>query len=252
MKNRWLCLLLALLLTASMPAAALAQERGYETPEACAQALFDALQTQDVALMESCMAFEEMAAGFDYQAQAERMKSAPTFVFQLPATDAFTEIYNVETMRRNWYMRVSSLILYAADPALAALLFDGKTYSVSSEEYTTILASVDSLDTDNVLADYEYQGTIAPSEISAAADAYAKQEMQERLQSTMACWGIDTFTELAMVVQKTGGSLFNGKITYILPVRFVQVDGRWLIDPNGSMLGSILGLRSTDLVMEMP
>jgi hypothetical protein len=202
--------------------------------------------------MENCVAFEEMVDSLNYRLQAERFQSILSYGQSLPTVDPFTAAYNEAMLRRAWYLRVASFILLAADPSLADLLFEGITYTAATDEYNAILEAVDMLDTDNVLGEYEYQGALAPAEIAAVADAYASERNQDNMRRLMTVWGIDTFTELALVVQKPSGSLLGGKVTYILPVRFVQFDGLWLADPNGSTLGSLLGLNVTAFAMEMP
>ena len=252
MRKFVLCLI-CLPLAALLPLSALAEEvRGFDTPEACAQAIFDALKTQDLELMESCVAFDEMASSFDYQAQAERMQAAMGISSFLPATDTFSCEFNASLLRRNWYLRVSSLILYAADPTLAGLLFDGRVYAAKSGEYAKIMEAVDTLDTDNVLWNVEYLGTVAPQDLPSIADIYMSDKNQQTMKSIMSVWGVEIFTELALKLRWTGGPAGADGTDYLIPIRFVQIGGRWLADPNPSVLAAILGLNAANFALPMP
>ena len=210
MKKSLLCLVLVLF-TALFPAASFAREtaRGFDTPQACAQAVFEALKTQDLDLMEACVAFDELAASFDYQAQADRLQAALGYSSFLPATDAFSCAFNAALLRRSWYVRVTALILRASDLELAELLFSGVTYPAATDEYAQILEAVDTLDTDNVLGDFEYLGTIAPEEIAAVAEAYASERNQETLRRIMRVWG-DRFLYRACPASAANGKFRRG------------------------------------------
>jgi hypothetical protein len=252
MKKFVLCLACALL-TVLLPISSLASDtRGFDTPEACAQAIFDALKTQDLEGMEACVAFDELASSFDYQAQAERLQSAMGISSLLPATDAFSCAYNAAQLRRSWYMRVSSLILTAADPTLGERLFSGLSYAGKTDEYAQILEAVATLDTDNALQNVEYLGTITPAEIASIAAVYGSDKNQQTLARITAVWGIDTYTELALKMLWPADSLIAKDTVLIIPVRFVQINGRWLADPNPSVLAAILGINVSGFAAPMP
>jgi|WetSurMetagenome_2_1015567.scaffolds.fasta_scaffold202983_1 hypothetical protein len=253
MKKSVLCLLLVLF-TALLPAASLAQEpaRGFDTPEDCAQALFAALKAQDVAAMEACIAFDELAASFNFRLYAERINAVTSYGSYLPATDPYSIAYNASQLRRSWYLRVAACNMKAAGPLLSDSLFSGMAISGTTEEFGKILNAVDALDGYNAFAELTYLGIVAPAEIAGVAEFYATEKNRALMDKIMACWGIDTYTEFAIKVTPTADSPFALGAVFIIPLRFVQIGGRWLTDPNQSVVGSILGLSMTDFAVPLP
>jgi hypothetical protein len=253
MKKSVICLMLVLL-TALLPAASLAQEtvRGFDTPEACAQTLFAALQAQDIAAMEACVAFDELAARFDFRLYAERLNAITSYGSYLPAADPYSVAYNASQLRRAWYLRVAACNMKAAGQLLSDSLFGGLTISGTTEEFGKILSAVDALDGYNAFTDLTYLGIAAPADIPGVAEVYAKEKNRETMDKIMACWGIDTYTEFAIKATPAADSPFALGTVFIIPLRFVQIGGRWLTDPNQSVIGSILGLSVTDFAVPLP
>lgn len=252
MKRFALCLVFLLLATL-LPTSSLAEEsRGFDTPEACAEALFAALQAQDVSAMENCIAFDELASGFNFRLFAERLNAITGYGNYLPATDPFSIAYNAQQLRRAWYLRVAACNMKAAGQLLSDSLFSGLTVSGTTNEFEKVLSAADAAGDYNAFADLTWLGTAAPSEIAGVADYYATDKTKAAMQNLMACWSIDTYTEFAIKGSPAAGSPFAQGTVFIIPLRFVQIGGRWLTDPNPSVIGTILGLNTTDFAVPLP
>jgi len=202
--------------------------------------------------MEACIAFDELAAGFNFRLYAERLNAIMGYASYLPATDPYSIAYNAAQLRRAWYLRVAACNMKAAGPLLSDSLFSGIAINGTTEEFGKILNAVDALDSYNAFAELTYLGTIAPADITGVAEFYASEKTKALMDRTMACWGIDTYTEFAIKVTPTAASPFAQGTVFIIPLRFVQIGGRWLTDPNQSVVGNILGLSTTDFAVPLP
>lgn len=250
MKKRAVCLLaivLAVLLTAAS-----ADERGFDTPEACAQALFAALQAQNTQALEECIAFDELATSFDFAAQAERLKAIMgNLISCLPANSAFAVQYNRALLTRAWYARLAAFGLRAADPALGALC-DGYSHTSKSPEYDAALEAAGRDGLFNVFSVLEYKGIAYPAEIASVSEQYQSDKAQENLRKAMAVWQVDTYQELAILFTTSVDTAYTEGAQYSIPLRVIKIGGRWLADPEIPMLGILLGMGSTDFAIALP
>ncbi len=244
--------LLAIILAALLPAAALAEERGFDTPEACVQALFTALQAQDTQALEECIAFDELAARFDFQAQAERLLAVMGNMFSyLPVGTPFAVQYNRMLLERAWYARLAAFGLRSADPAFSAL-YGGYSYTSKSPEYEAVLEAAGREGLFNIFPALEYKGVIRPGEIESIADKYVSDRNQENLRRMMAIWRVSNYEELGILFSTSVDTMYAEGAQYVIPLRVIEIDGRWLADPDLPVLGYLLGMGATDFVAALP
>ena len=243
---------IVLLLAALSPAASAAAERGYETPEACAQALFTALQAQDVEAMDGCIAFAELAAGFNFQAQAERLRSITAVWVFVPPVNARSVAYNELMLRQIWYRKLEAFQLEWISPALVDALFRGMTVMDNSDEYAEIMEALEQTTDLNIFALLTFEGIVLPEDIPSISKWYYSEKNLDNLAKLMNVWDMDTYTEFGIEISTVVETAYSGDARYIIPLRFVQIDGLWLVDPNASVLGMLLGMGSVDFVSALP
>ena len=243
--------LLVLGLAVLLPAAAMAQERGFDTPEACAQALFAALKAQDMEAMDACIAFDELAAGFDFQAQAERLLAVMGTMSYLPANSPYAVRYNRALLERTWYGRLAAFGLREADPAFAALS-DGYNYTSKSPEYAAVLEAVRKENAFDIFPTLEYKGVVYPGEIESIAESYASDQNQENLRRIMAIWQVSSYKELGILFSTSADTAYTEGARYIIPLRVIEAGGRWLADPDLPLFGYLLNMRAMDFVVALP
>lgn len=223
------------------------QTRGFDTPEACALKLFDAIKAQDVQAMEACIAFDEMAEGFNYQGFVERIR-ALIDSYYLPGNDPAGLEYNRSHIRQLWYMRLKRFTYSIVAPDLADSLRSGHHVTGADESFAAMLESITAADSPNAFATLEYQGIITPDALPDIVENYYDERTQANLKREMAYWGIDTYKEMAIAVRCPEAEVYWGSTELLIPLRFVEIDGRWLADPTGTYIGTILGQYVNDLV----
>jgi hypothetical protein len=230
-----------LMLLALLPAASVAQEeaRGFETPEACAQALFAALQTQDVAAMDACIAFDEMAASFDFQAQAEQIGEIYGNTTLVPGSDPFAIEYNRIMLRYYWYRKLEATNILAIDQSLAEALFSNRSISKKDDKYATAMQALEQWTGLNMFSLLTYEGIITPDDIVEIREFYNSDRNIEVLRKEMAVWQIDNYVELCIKTSLAVDAEFTDGTQFIIPLRMVELNGRWLVDPNDSKINQI-------------
>jgi hypothetical protein len=247
-----------LMLVALLPAASVAQEeaRGFETPEACAEALFAALQTQDVVAMDACIAFDEMAASFDFQAHAELMGRIYGNTSLVPASDPFAIEYNRIILRYYWYRKLEATNMLAIDQSLSEALFLGESISQKDDEYANVMQEIEQWAGLNVFSLLAYEGIITPDEIVQIREYYYKDKRIESLRKEMAVWQIDNYVEFCIKTSLVVDAEFTNGAQFIIPLRLVELNGRWLVDPNDSLISTLLqmtlGFNPMSLAIVLP
>lgn len=219
MKKFGFCLL-AVILAVLLPAMSLAEERGFDTPEACAQALFAAIQAQDTQAMEGCIAFDELAVGFDFRAQAERLLAIMGNMSYMPVNSPFAVKYNRTLLERAWYLRLAAFGLQAADPAYSALC-NGHNYTLKSPEYDAALEAAGRQGVFNIFPVLEYKGVIRPDEIASVGDRYASDLNQENLRRIMAIWHVSSYEELGILFSTSVDTAYTEGAQYVIPLRLI-------------------------------
>lgn len=249
MMRKFLCLTLAMLTLALAPAALAEATRGFDTPEACAQAAFAAISTQDTAALDACFAFPELARQFDFQKYCERINSLMIQLSLLPAVGPANIAYNESKLRRDFYYRLCCSTLLMNRPELAEFLNDGVPKGPLEGDALTLMnlmleASVPGSGPEIVL-----DRLAEPSEIPQLAEVYEKPRNQENMQKQLAIWGVTEYKELLLMLRATESTALSENGLFLLPLRIIKVDGRWLADPNASTCSMLLGISNQYLFL---
>lgn len=247
--RKLLCLALACLTLAAMPAALADGTRGFDSPEACAQAAFAAISTQDTAAIDACFAFPELARMFDFQKYCEWLQAFIPYNSLLPATSPANIMYNESKLRRDFYYRLCFSTLALNRPQIADFLGNGVNMPLGSEDAAQTLAFLQEASVPGSGPELVLERIAEPSEIAELSRVYDKPKNQENMQKQLAPWGVTEFRELVLVLRATESTPLSESGLFLLPLRFIKVDGRWLADPNQSTSSMLLGISTYFLVM---
>lgn len=233
MKRKIIGLALAFMLLAVPLSAPAEAARGFDTPEACAEAVFDALNTMNTEEIENCFAFREMAERFDFRAFSLRIGAVTLPVSLLPANSEYNIEFNESRLKNNLYMRICFTSLVISNPDCSELI--GKTTVVKDEEaFDSLLSIVADPETTNGFAELRLLDVIDLGDVPSVGERFALPKMQENLQKNMAIYQVEEYRELAILAQWDRGTETLGTDQIVIPLRFVCIDGKWLADPNAS------------------
>lgn len=249
MFRRTLCVTLAVAMLAFAPAALADATRGFDTPEACARAAFEAISTQDTAAIDVCFAFPELARQFDYQKYCEHLNSIVSQITLLPATSPANIFYNESKLRRDFYYRLCFSTLALNRPQLADFLGSGVNMPMESEDAAQTLALLLEASVPGSGPELVLDRLADPSEIAELSQVYNTPRNQASMQKQMAYWGVTEYRELVLVLRATESTALSESGLFLLPLRFIRVDGRWLAYPNPSTASMILGISNYFLMM---
>ncbi len=249
MFRRTLCVTLAVAMLAFAPAALADATRGFDTPEACARAAFEAISTQDTAAIDACFAFPELARQFDFQKYCERINNIAPHISLLPTTSPANILYNESKLRRDFYYRLCFSTLALNRPQLADFLERGVYMPLESEDAAQTLALLREASVPGSGPELVLDKLADPSEIPQLAEIFARPMNQENIQKQLAPFGVTEYRELVLVLRATESTALSESGLFLLPLRLIKVDGRWLADPNPSTASMILGISNYFLMM---
>ncbi len=248
MHKKLLCLLLvaALLLT---PLCALADEtRGFDTPEACAQAVFDMLKAQDMAALDNCFAFAELARQFDFNAYCERIQAVMAAISLLPATGPINIAYNESKLRRDFLFRLSFSTLMLNRPELAETVGNGLVVAKTQEEYDNVLLMMNEASSMECWSTLSLVKIVTPAYFPELAQSFYSERNLSNIQKMLLPWGVSEYEELILILGLPCGSEASGMGLLVMPVQIIKVHGRWLANPINSIVANILGINSMSMV----
>ena len=251
--SHWLALLLVLtLLCAGNTAQAQTENaRGYETPEACAQAVFDALMAADIAALEDCFCFTEIARQYDYVKYAERLQAIVVAVSLLPATGPLNIAYNEAKLRSDFYRRLAFTTLHLNREGLTAFLDSGTPLPSTDASYAEILRLLGEASTMDCWKNLMLAEVATPEAIPELAEKYYSDLNQKNIAKQSAPWGFTKAVDLLLMLTPSEPDSGADTVRLVMPIQFFQSDGRWLASPLASNAGLIMGLGALDMVMAM-
>jgi hypothetical protein len=250
MKRKFLILAVAcamLLTPLAASAGETAAARGFDTPEACARAVFAALVAQDADGLEACFAFHELAERFDFVKFGDRLSAIMTYNTLLPPTCAFNIAYNESELRRRLYIRLCYTALLINDPESADLI-SGQTIAKGSDAYDQALAAFTGDAMPTGYSHFRLTDVIDAADVPEYGELYASERNQTNMVVQMAPEGVDGYTELAILMKWDEADSLFGAATYIMPLRLVKIGDRWLADPNVPNLASLMGFNTYTLL----
>ncbi|NLI22908.1 MAG: hypothetical protein GX418_15345 [Clostridiales bacterium] len=252
-KRRGLLRLCLIALALMLPCGSLAETaRGFDTPEACATALYESLSRQDTAAMEACIAFREMAEQFDFAKYCDRIGAIPIYTTLQPATTSASIAYNEYELKSRWYWRLNNTLMMVNNPAFINYLNGGSTINKQTEDYQTVMDMYSNPANLKGLSDLTMTGLLDAAAIPKAGITYASEKNQQNIKSQLAVWGVTNFRELAIQLQWNVSSMPGVRYEVLLPLQLIEVKGRWLVNPNGSNVGIIMGISNYYMLGQLP
>lgn len=247
---RLLALLLVLpLLCLNAPARAQAEDaRGFDTAEACAQAVFDALKAADMAALDDCYAFAEIARQFDYIKYSERLHSIVVAVSLLPATGPLNIVYNEAKLRSDFYRRLGYCTLRLNRGDLGEFLDSGRSLPATDASYADVLRLLGEASTMDCWKNFSLIEIATPMYLPDLAEIYYSEVSQKNIVMQSAPWGFTETTDLLLILGPDGSEAKADAAQYVMPIQFFRSDGRWLASPIGSHAAMIMGISMTDMV----
>ena len=243
-------IVISMLITSAGLAAGQAPPRGFDTPTQCAEAVFSALQSQDMAAIEECFAIPEMARLFDFRKYVERINAIPGQYSYLPGTSELGIAYNEASIRSMLYRQLAFSSVMLADSKYGEMINSYMTISpLDDKAYALIsfLEAPSSLDGFGLLS---LQFVITPALFPNIKDVYYSEKNTVNRARQMAIWNVEDDQELIIVAKMRDDTPGSG-MAYI-PLRYVQIGGKWLADPTGSNVRSLLGLPIYSIIGVMP
>lgn len=206
--------------------------RGFNTPEACAAAVAQALIGGDPQAFLECYSIPETAREFDQTAYARRYGSfVPGNALMQPA-DAFDIAFNEARFTAWLLQQVWGSGLTVTNPEANSLW--GRvltTVDYPDEERLALMR------TGSGLSMLTVRGTASPSEWNDRyAEFFAKQE------SLYDIYGMKNWQETVVLLDLQGR-------TVLMPLSLVQYDGGWLAAPFTPVISSILGIPAYSLLI---
>lgn len=239
-------LVAALLLT---PLCALADEtRGFDAPEACAQAVYDALKAQDMAALDNCFAFAELARQFDFNAFCERIQAVMAAISLLPATGPINIAYNESKLRRDFLFRLSFSTLMLNRPELAETVGNGLVIAKKQEDYNDVLLMMNEASSMECWSTLTLVKIVTPAYFPYLAQSFYSERNLSNIEKMLLPWGVSEYEELILILGLPASNEVSGMGLLVMPLQIIKVNGRWLANPNNSVVANLVGINSMSLV----
>lgn len=228
MKNAFrmlVCLLLCLALTGA--AGAQEKARGFDTQEACANALVEALRSGDAEAFLNCYAIEETARNFNLTASVERIGALLLHNSLLEPSNDWSVALNKAKLTNDLLRALTNAGIVLSNAEAEPLIVNPRL--ITKKEYTpeqmVALAKMG-----DALSRLEYQGMIDPADlVPPYAKVFEKQGYQFEL------YGMKAWQEKVLTLKLDGRTVY-------MALGFVRYDGGWLLKPTpGSVIGMIAG-----------
>ena len=220
-------------------------EVGFDTPQAAAQALFAALQTQEEGALAACIAFDEMGERFRFEGYTARLKGTTLFTMLLPTASPANIQYNQSLLRYRWYQRLSYTNMLLNHPEFADVL-GGNFVRNDDARFADVCATL--ADPVNPFAQLTLVEVLTPQQIPALGKLYTSANGQETLAKVAACWDVEQYQELALRLRGQPAEASAGAGDVVLPMALVQLEGRWFVSPESPLTSAMLGISSYQLV----
>lgn len=241
MKKGWLiCLVLVTLTAASAAGDTQPEARGFDTPAACAQAVFEALQGNDIPEAENCFAIPEMARLFDFRKLCERLNGVIGQHIYMPSSTELGISYNEAYLRMTLYRKIVFSSLLLADDEYGPMANSYKTYAPLDEDVYKLIAFLESPSSMEGFSLLTLDSIVEPETFDKYGELYASETNTAVRTQQMSMFAVEDHQELVLILSGSESLLGGDKL--IMPLRFVQVGGKWLADPTGSNFGAILGV----------
>ena len=241
------CIILITVITSSCSASAQYETRGFDTPTECAQAVFDALNKQDISAIEDCFAIPEMARLFDFQKYCERLSAvytSYTYTY-MPSTTELGIAYNEAYIRTRLYRLIALSSALLADRVYGAKINSGETYSPLDDDVYALIAFMESPSAMEGFGGLTLESIVTPDTIARVGELYNSELNTRNRVIQMSMWLVEDNVELMLVTDSSDNLLSDDKI--VIPLRFVQIGGKWLADPTESNLRAMMGVPYNNL-----
>lgn len=248
MRKKLLRLLLVVALLLTSLCALADEKRGFDTPEACAQAVYDALKAQDVAALDNCFAFAELARQFDFNAFCERIQAVMAAISLLPATGPINIAYNESKLRRDFLFRLSFSTLMLNRPELAETVGNGLVIGKTQEDYNDVLLMMNEASSMECWSTFTLVKIVTPAYFPELSKNFYSERNLSNIQKMLLPWGVSEYEELILILGLPASSEASGMGLLVMPLQIIKVNGRWLANPNNSVVASILGINAMSLV----
>jgi hypothetical protein len=246
MKKGWMiCLVLVTLVATSAAGESQTEARGFDTPAACAQAVYEALQSNDISAAEECFAIPEMARLFDFRKFCERLQCVPGMYTYLPSSTELGVAYNEASLRSMLYHRIAFSSYLLADYQYGQMVNSYKTYAPLSEDVYNLISFLETPSSAEGFTLLTLDGIVTPDTFERYGALYTSEINVRNRGIQMSMWAVEDNQELVLILSGPE-SLLNGD-KLIMPLRLVQVGGKWLADPTGTNFGAILGINTYNL-----
>lgn len=227
-----------LLLAMVLPGAASGQEapRGFDTQEACALAVAEAIRSGDTEAFLNCYAIEETARSYNLTAHVERLRALflNNASMLMQPSNAWNVAYNRAKLTNDLLrsLTFSSIALSSPEGEKAVV-----SMAPVTEKNSTIEQMVTMAEAGEVLSRLTYQRLIDPETLS---QNYAK--VFEKQSYLFAVYGMKDWEEKVMILQLDGRTVY-------MAAGFVRYDGGWLLRPVTATIQMTMGVPSQLLLV---
>jgi hypothetical protein len=201
-----------------------AELRGFDTLEACAKAVAQALISGNTDAFLNCFAIAETASGFDISAYFDRLGSVTLSHMLLPPVSDFNIAYNEAQLTNTLLMKVAYGSLLLSNPNIAKVW---ETFALK-KDYSA--AQIMELATPgDELSRLIYQKIMKPSDLS---DEYEKAR-ERGYGWNYSAHGAREWDETVILFQLDGRTIY-------LPLGLVRYRGGWLASPLRPIIANYL------------
>ncbi len=247
MKKVLLTCIAVLIVTASFyPAFGQQSARGFDTPTQCAEAVFAALQKQDMDAVEECFAIPEMARLFDFRKFCERLNAVPGHYPYLPSTSGTGIAYNEAQIRTALYRQLAFSSVMLADNEFGEQINSFVTKAPLNDETYALISFLEAPSSMQGFSRFSLEFVVTPALLPELSEIYYSEKNTQNRDKQMAMWNVEEHVELIIVAKMNDDMLGGDRL--LIPLRFVRVGGKWLADPTGSNVRSILGINSSIII----
>lgn len=221
----FLVLLLSIMLSGCASTTAQERTRGFDTPEACAQALVEALRAGDHNAFLACYAIPEIARSYNFEAfyEARGYYKINSGMF-LPPTDSFSIAANESKLRQRVLDQLMLTNLFLDEDNFewhrSASIYEAPTEQLSKFLQKRMAWS-------NLKLQKMLDPSLMLSDYSSIDHYYAEDHL---------IYGYKERKELVLVLDLDGQTLYTGGL-------FLRYDESWLMGPQPYELNKRLGMK---------
>lgn len=237
MNNKFLvlvCLLLTLCFVPACTSATQKNTRGYDTQEACAQAVVEAMRKSDVDAFLNCYAIQETAQNFNLEAYVSQIGILALNNTLLQPSNPWSLACNKAKLTNELIRSLIYSSMVLSNPETSQVILDMKpiTKSNYTPEQMVTLAEIG-----NALTKLEYQGMKDPAQL---CTRYAHSFEISRYQFD--AFGMKEWEEAVLVLNLDGHTVYMG-------LGFVRYEDGWLLKPSPAIISMVMGVPSLLLLV---